>query len=607
MIVVDNLTPGEYTVGTRTADGPVPFAQLWLWPATNISSHAGQWILELQRGNLDDTGLDEDGWAEMLGRLRLHPVSVSAPFLEKLRSDEPMAIIADTSALHSGAALQICMLRYGKPTLFAVPDQAYMEIHSQREHLVSGEGRNSRRVRTNLGMFMAVRHIRRLRSAGHVVHFARPPEAMVRYLGSDHGAGPGDEQTVLTNRSKAPSYVRDRLVIEATRALHRTTPHLPFYVLTADIKLALQSHLEQFPSGLCSVLKLPSSLRYGSPWFSPYTLKLCSLPIGELLSEFAWTLGSVYVQRKEETEATEWRLPEVSNDAARYLLGEIPLKSARFRANRIAVAIGDEGTDVPKRTPTAQSIVEAVIRLLNNPLKQSDYTDAVPFLLAIGWASRKDDSISATPAGETAARTWLSLSTSDVIGWCDWMDAASRLIQNVSTIREVLKIVGSRSGPTRDSDVAKKLGVSDETARKLLVFTSIFGLIIRLGGKLWLPADTSDAEAQVLEAVRRVAARSRGSAAPTERVFTDLLSHYPLTLQSFRRAIHALVERHLIERDRGTVRNPPKGTDENPVKLRTIIPDGKGGVAAIDVDLGHGDFLIPGSTMQDLVLRGEQS
>jgi len=86
-------------------------------------------------------------------------------------------------------------------------------------------------------------------------------------------------------------------------------------------------------------------------------------------------------------------------------------------------------------------------------------------------------------------------------------------------------------------------------------------------------------------------------------VFTDLLTRAPLPLHVFRRAIHGLVEKELVERDRGTMSRPPK-MGENEVRLRTLVPDDKGGVTPHDVNLGHGGFLIPGTTMQDLVLRG---
>jgi hypothetical protein len=609
MIASQDIKPGEYLVGTRAEDGTTrPFATLWLWPATAGSQSVGQWILEIDRSNLVQTGLDEDGWAEMLGRLQLHPISIAPDFLAKLRSDEPIAIIADTSALHSGAALQVCTLRQGKPTLFAVPDQAYMEIHSQRETLTVGD-RASKRVKTNIGMFMAIRHIGRLRAAGHVIHFARPPEAMVRYLGSDRGAASGDENSADQSGPKAPGYVRDRLVIEAARALHRSAPHLPLHVLTADVKLALQSHLEQFPSGLCAVPKLPETLRYGSPWILPYTLRVVRIHAADLLAELAWTLGSVYLQANESAEATEWRLPDTSNDAARFLLRAAVLQPTKFRASRVAMLVADTAsvTNVPKRTPTAQSLVDAMVHLVVNGVQSQGFAEISPFLVAFGWAENAGAGIVPTPAGNDAAQKWIALNSSDVLGWCDWMDLAARAARNASTIRDALNIVTARSGITRDSDVAKKLAVSDETARKLLVFASVFGVIVRLGGKIWLPTTSEDNENTVLDAVKRVAAKSRGSAAPAERVFTDLLTHSPLTLPMFRKAVYRLVERGLIERDRGTVRNPPKSAGETPVKLRTIAPGEGGTVMALDVDIGHGDFLIPGVTMQDLVLRGEQS
>ena len=600
MIASETLAAGEYILGTRTPEGPRPFGKLWVWPRSAATPAPGQWIVELQRGALDATGLPEEHWGELLGRLELHPIALPPRFLETLRSPQPIAIVADTSALHSGAALQVCRIRGGRPTHLAVPDQAYMEIHSQREHETLG-GRSSRLVRKNLAMYMAVRHLERLRSAGHVVHFARPPDAMVRYLGAEQGTSAADGEANAAVGPKAPSYVRDRLVIEAARAVLRSAPELPLYVLTADVKLALQVELEQFRSGLCSVPDLPGSLRYGSPWISPHRLEICQLHLDEFLAEIAWTLGSVYLQSNGAAEAQSWVLPE-GHDAARLLLRKEKLRPAVFSLPRAGMS---SEPDVPKKPPTAQSVVEAIVKLAAGSAKPGNLDEVAAFLIAFGWAERRDGKLVPTATGKEAGTRWQSLESKDAVGWCEWMEMAAGAASRVSTIRSAIAAVQGRPiGAARDEDVKKHLSISGETARKLVVFASAFGAVIRIDGKLWVPSASVDPDAAVLEAIRRVADRSGGSGAPAERVFTDLLSRQPIPLHSFRHAVLALVDRGAVERDRGTATRPPK-TGENHVRLRALLPDGKGGAIPQDIDLSHGDFLIPGATMQDLVLRGE--
>lgn len=609
MIDIKNLGPGEYALGVRTSERSHPFGTIWIWPRSSRSPNPspgllGQWFLELRTSALEATGLPAAEWAELLGRLGLHPIDIGQPLLEDLRSQKPIAIVADTSALHSGAALQVCGLRDGRPTHFAVPDQTYMEIHSQREDKTLGN-KASQRVRTNLAMFMAVRHLRRLRAAGHVIHFARPPEAMVRYLGAERGGAVADEDPQASGPAKAPSYVRDRLVIEAARACHRAAPELPLYLLTTDVKLALQAEVEQFNSALCRVPNLPSVPRYGSPWISPYTLQMLHLPVDELLAELSWTLGHVYLQQKGAADAISWQLP-AQKEAARLLLQGKHLEATTFRLPREAAA-ADVPPEVPKKPPSAAALMEALLKLTSGVGKTLTLGDEGPFLVAFEWALRQGDHYTATPAGMVAGNKWRSLTVDDVLGWCDWMDATAASALGVTTIRDALSAISARGpGQARDTDVQRKLMVGQETARKFVVFASGFGAFIRIDGKLWAPQKVADPEGAVLDAIQRVAARSGASAAPAERVFTDLLSQAALPFHVFRRAIYRLVEKGTIERDRGTVTRPPK-TGESHVRQRVLVPDGKGGVVFREVDLGEGDFLIPGTTMQDLVLRGESA
>jgi hypothetical protein len=261
---------------------------------------------------------------------------------------------------------------------------------------------------------------------------------------------------------------------------------------------------------------------------------------------------------------------------------------------------------VPKKPPAANSLVESLIKLGNGGAKAIDLDDAGPFLVAFGWADRSQEKFVPTAAGAAAATAWRSLRADDVEGWSDWMEDAAVAILGASTVRAAIDAVKALPlGTARDDTVTKALGVSTETARKLVVFAATFGALIRLDGKLWAPTATTDAQAVVLESIKAVAARSGGSGAPAERVFTDLLTRCPLPLHVFRRAIFQLVESGAIERDRGTGTRPPK-SGETHVRIRTLISDGKSGVSPHDVDLSHGTFLIPGTTMQDLVLRGEQ-
>jgi hypothetical protein len=378
-------------------------------------------------------------------------------------------------------------------------------------------------------------------------------------------------------------------------------------VLTTDVKLALQTELEQFGTGLCKVPSLPVSLRYGSPWISPHTLAIQHLPVDELLDELAWILGSVYLQEHGAAEGRDWALP-AGNEAARHLLRKEKLVPTAFKVSRASATQPAGVSDVPKTPPTAQALVGAILKLASaGPTKPAGLDEAGPYLTAFGWAELQEDRYAATPAGIRAADAWRALTPEDVIGWCDWMDSAAAAAGKIPVLRNALDAISARPlGSAREEDVKKKLNISVETARKLVGFGSMFGIIVRINGKLWAPSSTVEPEGEVLEAIKRVAARSGGSAAPAERVFTDLLPRTPLPIHVFRRAIYGLVENQHIERDRGTMSRPPK-TGDNEVRVRVLNPDGKGGAVPHDVNLGHGTFLLPGTTMQDLVLRGATS
>ena len=139
-------------------------------------------------------------------------------------------------------------------------------------------------ARYNLPL-VGTRVIERIRGRlKYVIHHARPPEAMVRYFGSEQGSGAEDESGPVD--SAGVNFQRDRLLLEAVR--HVPTflpPDVPVWFVTGDAKLAAQADCEGFRVGFSWKPTQPSRFVVTSPHIDPYTLLPHFVPWQEVVEE----------------------------------------------------------------------------------------------------------------------------------------------------------------------------------------------------------------------------------------------------------------------------------------------------------------------------------
>jgi hypothetical protein len=526
-------------------------------------------------------------------------------FAAALASPEPLAIVIDTSALYGGVMTQIVRMRSALPLHLAAPDTTFMEVQT---HLEDERKARKADVVLNTHRRMPHRLFRRVKRAGAVLHFIRPPEALVRLFGherSDLAGRNAHGEALVQGVAPAPNHHRDRLIIEAARELKRSLADVPVWIATCDQNLALQADMEGFHAGLAWVLPLPDKPRYTSPWIEPHTLSLQHVEVSALLADILWTFDNVALRPDGAKKAIEWRLPSERRDVALHLLA--PERDFDACSTGLtswpAAEDATDGPSVPVKAPAPVKLVETLLAMTVSTPPEPRSTE-VQYLVAMGWASPTDDAVQLTADGKAAAEEWRKLRRGDdADAWCSWVERMADAIRRLPTVQ---KLVAALKPGIGDDKLGTAMGVSERSAESQAVLAGSLGVTVRLNGKNWAVAeDDGRDEEVVLECAIRLRATgpSRSTSVRTDQLFTALLPTTALPLYRFRRAIMGLTQRGSLQPGGSTQMTE----QQSPVKLRTIVPGPQVGTAEqFVVDLGAGTFLLPGQSSQVLAPAGHE-
>jgi hypothetical protein len=601
-----DLPGGLSWLGVRVAKTLAPVGRLWVWSrgeGADDPGLPGQWFLDLDRAKLEPTGLTPVGWAHLLSRLGVHPVGLAPRFAAALSSPQPLAVVVDTSALYGGVMTQVVQMRAGRPLHLAAPDTTFMEVQTHLEREAKGAEPG---VKQNVLRHAPHRLFRRVRRAGVVPHFLRPPEALVRYFGHEKEDGAnknGGGANIVQGEAPAPNHHRDRLIIEAARELKRSLPDVPVWIATCDQNLAIQADMEGFHAGLAWVTALPDKPRYTSPWIEPHALTLHHVDVSTLLADIIWTFGNVVLKPEDAKNALEWHLPSERRDVALDLFARRRVLEPRANDHGGWPSPEGPGWRVPQKAPAPQKVIEALLGAASGSAPEFRSSEA-QYLVAVGWVSVVGDAIELTEDGKDAARAWNVLRSEDAEGWCAWMVQASAALRRLPSIKALLAVLTTPG--MNDADLGKAMGIAERTAESQAVLSATLGVTVRLGGKNWPAApDDGNDEDTVLRLARelRRADPSGSAAVRTDRLFTALLPSAALPLHRFRRALLALAGRRALEPGGSAQMTEP----ESPVKLRTLVPaEPPRGITLFTVDLGAGTFLLPGESSQVFTVHGSK-
>jgi hypothetical protein len=614
---VDSLQ-GSFALGSRLLCGgtsmDVPLGSLAVCPAEeDPDARSGQWELRILR----EVPQVESFFIRVASRLGLLPVRLASGFAAAIKDSKPMALVADTNALRNGLLAQTLRAREGRAVHVAVADQAYMEVHRQRESAHDSRGSGSvaipgapnanlmeqwGRASDRCGHLTGARRaLRRVRDEGYLVHVARPPDAKVRYLGGSAGAAQADgdeEGGAPEGSSVASNLVRDRLVLEAAFQQMAELPGVPTWLLTSDALLAEQADMEGLSVGFGWLADRLQPPILTSPVFDPLTLRLHHVPVGQLLEEIVWSSGVVTLHREGEgkrivgsvpldRKKKRWRaLAALGEPRYDVIWKEEPFRDGAARSSPAGSAVGELA---PKKAPPALALMNRLIAVFESrdaPPATTDSSTVDAYLRAAGWANAAG---ALTQRGGELAEAWMRLDDANVDGWVDWMYDAANDVRGIPALQGSLRHVQEKPGAT-DKVIAASTKHSERTVQAQLGLASAFGAAIRLGGKTW-PAgvweDDAAAEA-VVDAIRRMVAKSPAGTASVARTFTSFLDSRPMSVPVFRRAL-------LRIRARGWATFGGSSPENTGVRIRVLVRARPSRVETRNIDLGYGDFLLPGT------------
>ena len=652
---------GKFLIGSRCrndqgTEQDVSLGWLTVRPAEEeADAPPGQWTLQIVEEHSGNTV--SAFFVRVASRLGILPIRLASNFAAALANDRPMAMVADTNALRYGLLSQALRARGDRATHVAVADQAYMEIHRQRE--VAYEQRNApstcetlpesahvaapnlakgdstppalpdevvnqlarwrRAADRCVHLVAAARALRRVRDEGYLVHVARPPDAKVRYLGGSAGAASADDEkqgaadgASRGNAEVASNLVRDRLVLEAAFQQMVELPSIPVWLVTSDALLAEQADMEGLSVGFGWLADRLEPGLITSPAFDPRTLNLCHVPLRDLLEEIVWSCGVVTLQKEEEGKRLVGSVPSGSDKRWRALaaLAE-PGHGVRWKQEtaqpRSASSVNGHPSvraEFPRKAPPPQVLLNRLLSQCSGKPDVSREPDALSeaeatadtYLRGLGWI---EASGGGTERGRSLVEKWLRLKDADAESWVDWMYNAARDIGQISILQKNLGRLQEKPGAT-DSEIASATGDSKRTVQAQLGFASAFGIAIRLGNKTWRAAVWNDDDAieAVFEAIRVGTTKSAVGTASLARTFTSFLAKTeapsamrPMSIPVFRRALIRL-------RAQGRVHFGGSSPENSEVKIRVLVPEMNERLRVENrpIDLGYGDFLLPGTT-----------
>lgn len=620
---------GTYRIASRVTGeagrpGMLPLGVLRVFPATpEADSPSGQWIFWI------DASLSSKAIAvliEVTTRLGLVPVHFSSEFETHLRAREPLCLVADTNTLYHGSLGQALTLRRGAATHVAIADQVLMELQKQREvayvpkkkasivgpstgnHTqlepaarIDFDERWCRAARRATLLAAGGRALRRIRATGHIVHVARPPDAMVRYFGGGRHAGEdpaaaSDEDPEIVGSNA----LRDRLILEAAIRQRVALPGVSVWLMTDDALLAAQATLEGLSVGFAW---LPAALDppvLTSPYFSCRTLQLQHIPIEDFLDELLWSTGNLLIQREGETRAYCARIPE---DRRARVLSEISEPGHHIGWSTEDTEIWSLAAGVPQKAPPPADLVATLIRGLDGRIPAGDdepSNNTLKYLRALGWA---DADGALTARGHALAELWQKLDYDQVDAWAAWLDDAGRDVRKLRPIAAAIAELRAFPGAT-DADVAKRLApTSSRSIGAQLGLASAFGILVRLGTKGREAAEWTsvDAEQAILNGIRSLLDEATPGVAAVNlgKLFTffQRKESRAMPFHVFRRALVHL-------EGAGRIVFSGSNPDSDPVVIHVLMPSSTAPrVALMKVNLGSGSHIVTGQSAKVVQLQ----
>jgi len=615
---------GQFIGGSKTASGtPVKLFDLTIFPRSSADKASGQWVLKIAPDKSEHFAQCLQKFVGVTCRLGLTPAHFVAPFEASLSGAGPICVIADTNALYHGLIDHVLRARGTASTHVALPDQVMMELQRQREHSWVKEPLPAAEMKSDFNTWCqetvkhprriaAARALRRLRNQGILVHLARPPDALVRYFGGSAGAPAEEDGGGKPAEYSAPNYFRDRLILEAAYNVRAEMPHVPVWLLTADANLAAHADTEGFNVAYGWRADITHGL-VTSPFVDPRVLRVFHVPVWDLLAEMIWCFRSVWLQEVGEPTRLVCTLPSDRRDQ---VLAELDQDNDGLRwvhenherpwpTSGPASSGATIGPQVPAKAPTPQGILEALTALGRGPLKAAQILklpeSVSPYLRALRWATPETSSEVITPRGEDILHLWLSAKDGAVGSWYDFITTVAADLRNLPPIERLSGSLSSNKSKT-DDQLAKDLSLSDRTVQTLATLANAFGICVRIQGKTWGVTQRSlaAAEDEFLQTLTRMQSAQDTKAIPVERLFTYQLDNGAMDLPNFRTALATLVAA-------GRVSISGTSPSETPVRVRVIRPSSSAPEPEhVEVNLGAGDWLVPGSVAQVVSLEDAQ-
>lgn len=588
-----------------------------VWPRGPLGSDGpGQWLATLNPtshgGNV--TRL----LTAVCARLGLLPVHIAPDFQRALSESTPMCIVADTNSVYQGSLYQALRLRHGKPTTVVVPDQVFMEMQRRREADNSTKATQVQdqivTVARHSLPFMGARVLSRIRNElRYIVHQARPPEAMVRYFGSDAGNRAEDER-LLAPDAAGPNFQRDRLILEVVRHVPSSLPPgVPVWFVTGDENLALQADSEGFRVGYCWPPAMPQRFAVSSPFIDHHTGRGHHVTWQSLLEELTWNVGGLTIQEAGKSIKTEYRLPSTrdlilshhGSYGSSWRVGEH--RETVWTPGTAATSAPDSNDDsskaAPRKAPAAQSLVRFLLESAKNDGVEAEsiYEPVRPYLTALSWTKISGSRYAATERGAALASEWAALTRNTVEAHAAWVEQAASDLLQLQPVDGLLKAVARRPGATA-GELANLLSWSERDVQAQVRLLTAFAILARVDKHIWPTSSRTrpDVETAVSSALTRLA-MSTGSGQEvvgTDRLYRELLEKDGISLIAFRVALWELHRKGVVAFG-GSV--PTIGRD-GAVAIDLLIPGDSGEPIVDTVSLGAGDFLIPGESSQTIRL-----
>lgn len=651
----DKLQAGRYLLGVQTkASKQVDLATLDLFPAQEQESIGGSWRLtDCQDGRI------RNFLRYVSARLGPHPVRFAKPFVQALRDSRPIGLISDTNALYSGALPQALSLRINRPTFVGIPDQVFMEMQKLRESSpvsaeMSATAANdieiwARELSQRKHRVVLPRVIQRLHSSGFLIHHIEPPEAKVRYFGGNRGSIDGNERLFEDHEADdtivGADFVRDRLVLEAVRAARSSLDGLQIWLVTSDKNFAHQAQLENFAVGYAEPLPIEPSWSIASPWVNPYTLDFQHLPIEHFLEEILYLCESLTLQRENSTqrqlftltsnthkkriwmdlgedallpqvcsnrEVPYWPAPAASSSTTALQASQRPAVQENFvltmPEQQILQPIPKLNMDIAAAECFVGALVRAstgVVTVTKKTSNARQLLSVFSYLVSLGWvelqlAGKERRRFIATEKGQELARRWVGFRADladHIPGWASWLSEVADAVATRTPHAKILEAIPASGGLTY-RELATKLNYSESTIRKQVALGQYLGTMIRMHEnkemRVWRSrAATAEQAAQWMLTLLNDGIR-------IDRLFLNLLNTTPLGVPSFRLGLLTLLRQGHV-RFGGSLPDTTR-SDGRAVRVGVLVPN-PSGAESRELDLGAGDFLIPGQPCQAMLPR----